>query len=260
MVPKGIAMIGNFVKVLKNLFAHAYFSVRGAAIKAYREDRQNPLRSMWKEEKLLIWFLAPLAILSFPVAVAHYAWCLFLLCQGETKDRANVIDAWHAGSLALWLAFLFVVGPQVATSSWRWILLLPLLRVADILYTMLVLVRALRTPREPARALVLAIVHYSEFVVIFACAYWAFFSAAPTGCIKKGDGAALVPLDFLYFSAVTASSVGYSSIFPLLSSECTMTRWLSMAEPIVLLLIIALLLPRAIARLLNIQIQRPPPS
>ncbi len=162
----------------------------------------------------------------------------------------------------LWLAILFWVAPQIVASPWRWLLLVPMLRMADVLYTMMVLLVEQVVPRDSARALVLAVVHYLELAVIFACAYLATFSSTPGGCLcgTYSTNDMLFPSEFLYFSIITAATVGYGDIHLVPSPDCAATRWLIMAAPFIFLLISALMLPRAVAGIINLQRQKSPPG
>jgi hypothetical protein len=50
---------------------------------------------------------------------------------------------------------------------------------------------------------------------------------------------------------VTGATVGYGDIRLAPDPGCTLTRWLIMVEPMVFLLVTALLIPRAVARIVT---------
>jgi hypothetical protein len=138
-------------------------------------SRAEFLKEMWAKYVVLWLAILPLAIASFPVDCVHRAWCCCWRRPTENTDRANVIDFWHISALTVSLVILFCVAPYVAKSLWRWVLLLPMLRACDLFYTLMALIVYMKEVRDPARAIILAMVHYWELAVIFACSYLAFF-------------------------------------------------------------------------------------
>ena len=122
---------------------------------------------------------------------------------------------------------LFYIAPLVWTSAWlRWILLSPLFRAVDVIYTLFTFLDRMQMPRASARAIALAIVHYFEFVVIFSCAYVATFRSADCGCLLGTYGGiqGLFPSEFFYFSITTAATVGYGDVRLNPIPGCGLTR------------------------------------
>lgn len=167
---------------------------------------RNVLRTCKKEHGILaVALLAPTAVLAAPLDAALNR------VVGIFGSHRDIIDVFQAASFAVSCALL-CAAPPVA-----WLIVWPLVRVPDTLYAFVRLFVLGREPQSKPRAVALLILHYVEVVVLFAfvlnvAQHW--LAGGATIFLRNGTARLLGRSELLFFSFVTASTIGFGDITP----------------------------------------------
>jgi len=187
--------------------------------------------------------LGMLAFVSLPAGALHGYWVQFWKARNSGYRETAIIESWTCTSLILLLVALNLIElvPIVVVQLFA---LLVLLRLVDLFYVLLFLLIGNHPPKNAARAVTLLLVHYIEVVLIFGCAYLIlqrldahrvfFLVNSQPGCLTAGES--------FYFSLMTAATVGFGDITPVLTEP--VLRSIVILEPLCLLFMTAIEIPR----------------
>lgn len=174
------------------------------------------------------------AWVSLPAGVLHTLWV------GDRRDQPmrNRIDVW----VLTWLAIILALVMLGWAGKRPLLALLPVMRIADISYTLiLVLVfPKISSSPSPARPLILLIIHLTELALSFSV----FYQIACAAGNLKVDGAICCSAHFggrdaLYFSLVTAATVGFGDVTALNGA-----RWITVSQILLSLFLTLISIPR----------------
>ena len=138
----------------------------------------------------------------------------------KARNSAGVIDVTHFACLSLSLALLRFAP---ATS---WILVAwPAVRVADTVHTFFDSFARQAVPRSKLRSVVLLFLHYVEIIVLFALvALFLQQAALPEHAyMRNGTACELGRGEVLFFSFVTAATIGFGDLTPNHSASTAVT-------------------------------------
>lgn len=163
-----------------------------------------------------------ISLLSLPLGLVFDL--ILEICTRDLSDKKiasrrkqSLIDAWHLAFLIFTLSALLMNAPT-------WLLLsFPAFKLLDLFQTMIKLLAfPERGSRQSARPIVHLFIHLLQIVVAFASCYvFISRSCGPSSFLVfgKASESALGPVDALYFSLVTAATVGFGDITPQLPSQ-----------------------------------------
>lgn len=190
-----------------------------------------------------------LRVISSPLWAAHNG------LKRRLRAGAVYVEMWSVG----WMIVLFLIPPAIVspnTSSFVRVVLvlLPILRYADILHTFMDVSLIQRHPptKSPARALILLFIHYIEIVLIFAALYLFFQVVSHQHLFVIGpDKVDLTAGQAIYFSVITAATIGFGDITPLsaVTRFPSTVRALISVEALTILMITLIDIPRQITYL-----------
>ncbi len=195
LIPRSVVTLFRPEWQREDFFCYSHFK----PLKIARENKSP----------ILFLLLLVLAIWCLPFAAIH--WLEIKRKHASQNDEAKV-PIWKTD---LWILFwgsinFFVTLPYVNT--YPWLILFAVFRLGDLLYVF-VERRALDySPVQRGRALILLVFHYFEIATIFAS--WFGLLQHLNGqifCIS-GCPTYLTPRLLLYYSGVTAVTLGYGDI------------------------------------------------
>lgn len=145
----------------------------------------------------------------------------------RTGQRRWAIEAFQLSCLAGALAGLLVCGPAAVLAFWA------LLRLMDIAHVHVRLFGLGALPSSAPRSVLFLFLHYTEVVVLCAVLYLWVQALAPSGVhlfLRAPDGPqALTPMQALFFSFTTATTIGFGDISP---HHAAPVRWVGMVYAI----------------------------
>jgi hypothetical protein len=188
-------------------------------LSAYKDERKKRLQ---EAKKTSLWsgiLLGVFSAASFPLGFPQFLWVGNPQTMRERNRVKSKIDFWILIWALITPACLFLLVPAIPVFA-----IVPVLRLFDIFYVLLwLLISPLFKPQRIARSATFLLLHYIEIVMIFACVFLAIQKFYPTQILfKTSDGCLLTSWTALYFSLVTAATVGYGDITPLTPLSQTM--------------------------------------
>ncbi len=209
-------------------------------------DRVRAFPDAWKKGGLV-----GAVLLAFLSGVSLFFGCL------EDRWEKLFPDKWKLRAIEVWIVSLLVINMFLLFSGGieshpAWILI-PIFTVADVLHTLLSLFLAASAPKVWARSVLLLMVRYLQVVSSFACVYIWVQSLSPYALYSvHGVNRQLAPSEALYFSAVTAATVGFGDITPHLEAMQRLSlivrpTTLVLGEIVCMIVITAIELPRLIS-------------
>lgn len=177
----------------------------------YQGKRRGQLEEA-KQASVWAWALLKLfSAVSFPVGFLQFVWAGDPRTMEERRRARLRIDLW----IVFWASFtpicLFVLIPRNPS-----FVVFPILRLFDMFYILLwLLISPDFRPQRLARSATFLLLHYIEIMLIFACAYLSVQELyRPETLFKTLDSCPLNSWTALYFSFVTAATVGYGDTTP----------------------------------------------
>jgi hypothetical protein len=187
------------------------------ALIEFRHDRFGEHRRAREVGLVAAYLLFVLAILSFPIGMLHDA------LIGKPAKGANEEETKQNEQRQKWKIYLWILGWLVfdclilffKIGNNPWYVVFPLMRLCDLVYVLVRLPVLGQGAWRRGRALVFLIIHYWEVVITFACVYLflQYLEGSPVFC-GQGKPFFLSITDAVYFSFITASTVGYGDITP----------------------------------------------
>ncbi len=197
----------------------------------------NRLSSDWSLTEIIYnkYRLEPRSSFVEYLILGRFGFLVAFLCLGYRPVKLLRHSPWACCLAACFISLVLVYA---------------LLEICIALLRLQLIHRRLKSAYDPSRSLVLAYINILEAAVIFAGLYQVWFYAYPdlaraaplagSGILKEGTAneAALSPINSLYFSVVTLSTMGYGDIYP----QALGYRILVMAEWLVGLLLLIIML------------------
>jgi hypothetical protein len=210
-------------------------------------DRRKDISDTLKPEGAGIVGFLILSVLS--LSSLPLGWPMDLIGKLKPTIKFRLIETWVLSLTLLNLLLLFL-----ALDRWPWFLVFPALTIADSAYAMIYLLIKWQSVHSPARSLLLDVLRYFQVIVAFAGLFLGAHHLSNSAAFCKAGGAIqeLPPGQALYFSAVTATTVGSGDMVPCLPGSQNLVfllrpTTLIPVEIFCIVLILAIEIPRIIS-------------
>lgn len=232
-------------KIVFVLFVFAYTAIFLPLPKT-REYRALLKRRLVKVSQISLWTLFVFGLycfLSSPMGFLQFLLVGNPKSDAERRLARKRIDAWI-------LAWAIIVTPLCVFCLAPWVTvafaLIPLWRLFDIFQILLYLLLERNSrPQSVGRSASFLILHYIETITIFAGVYLLLQGISTSNMFFDRNGIALTlsPGMALYFSTITAATVGYGDVTPAATASKVVVGF----ELLCVLYIIAIALPHALS-------------